>query len=179
MHIHTKIPALIFGGLFLTSLVAISWFDIKYVGPAASKARSILAQASTTERQPPIELARLIAASDGGKEKANVLVRRLLQTEPAQIDDLRTTHRQLIEFGTTVLIGWHLEESEITSARLASSYLGASIVGFERGASAYFNAPLEHLSRDQLAELVALERTPTASPEKIRRIKQLLLERTA
>lgn len=174
-----KLSALTVGSLLSASLIAMAWFDVTYVRPAASKARTFLAQASTTERQPPRRLAHLLAASDGGNEMASALVRRLLQLEPAQVNGLRTTQRQLLELGIMTLIGWHLDESELIAARLASAHLGANVVGFERGATVYFHAPLERLSREQLAELVALERAPTASPEGVRRVKQRLLDRTA
>ena len=179
MHRLARFSAIVVGSLLVTSLVATAWFDVAFVQPAAAKARSLLAQASATERQPPTDLVRLLAASDGGKERGSVLVRRLLYLEPGQVNGLRTTQRQLVELGTTLLIGWHLNERELTSARIASAYLGASVVGFERGAAAYFNTSLELLSRDQLAELVALERAPTSNPETVRRVKQLLLGRTA
>lgn len=149
-----------------------SWFDMTH-GPA------FLAQASTTERQPPPGLAHRLAASDGGQEMPSALVRRLLHLEPSPANGLHTTQRQLVELGITALLGWHLDKSELTAARLASAYLGANIAGFEGGASADFNTPLGSLSGDQLAELVVLERVPVASRERIRRVKKRLLDRSA
>jgi hypothetical protein len=174
-----KLSALVVGSLLVASLAAVAWFDIAFVRPMASKARALLAQASTAEREPPLDLVRLLAASDGGKERRSVLVRRLLYLDPPQVNGLRTTQRQLVELGATALIGWRLNEHEITSTRLVSAYLGAGVVGFEHAAAARFNVPLERLSRDQLAELVALERAPTADAERIKRIKQHLLSRSA
>jgi hypothetical protein len=181
MHRLAKLTTIVASGLLLASVAALAWFDVAFVAPAVSKARALLVQASTTERQPPAHLVHLLAASDRNSERS-ALVRRLLHLEPSQVQDLRTTQRQLAELGTSVLIGWHLSEFELTSARLASSYMGNGIVGFERAAAKYFNTPLAQLTREQLAELVALERAPTTmleNPASLKRVKQLLLDRTA
>lgn len=174
-----KPSVIIIGALLGASFTAAAWLDVAYVLPAVAKARAVLAQASNSERQPSLQLLRLLAASDGENKGVSVVVRRLLPMTPSQVEGLRTPQRQLVELGATLLIGWHLDEHELTSTRLASAYLGTSHLGFEQAAVTYFREPLSTLSREQLAELVALERAPTATPETVKRIKQLLLDRTA
>jgi hypothetical protein len=157
--------------------LACVWFDVQVVAPAASKAHQALTLASQAERQPPPELTSLLRVADG-RAGRSVIVRRLLAMPPSQVAGLRTLQRQVRELGTVALIGWHLDEREIMATRLTTAYMGPDTIGFERAAGAYFHTSLDHLSRDQLAELVARERVPTASAETHQRIQQSLLNRT-
>lgn len=170
--------------LWLFSLAAAALaFDRFTVAPALGKAAAMYARATPSEKNLSPIVRRLAMASIGSDLRLWCLVSRdLLSSPPSQIEEMRTIEMQLTELSVGLLLPVHLTNNEMLALFVSRAGMGEGTRGFSQASAKYLGMPLENVTPEQAARLVAISHAPTAyidSPERLQQATQRLLRKVA
>jgi membrane peptidoglycan carboxypeptidase len=162
----------------LASAVA---FDVLVVLPAVSRVKAAVANSHPDESSPPSSIVEMLDRAYGSRLQ-QLVVRQVVHA--SQIEGLRITNsrRQLTELGLSLLLPLHVSRHEMQAAFLSQAYMGPDVTGFAAASKRYFGSPLQKVSREQAARLVAITHAPSiylASPERLEKRAKLLLSTQA
>ncbi|NRF72450.1 transglycosylase domain-containing protein [Aquincola sp. S2] len=177
MHRHLRFFRALLGTTLVAFLAFTLAFEFTVVQPALSKAASLLAAAAPSERSPPATLMEALDRSQPELRKYQV-ARDLLAQPPSQIEGLRTLSRQSLEHGLGISLKLHLSEQDLSALHLSQAYMGPGVRGYAQASAIHLGVPLESVTREQAAKLVAISLAPAAnlaSPERLARRVELLL----
>jgi hypothetical protein len=121
---------------------------------------AVVAQASATERNPSPALRRLWLTAIGDllpDRVAGILMDRL-DVPPTSGESMRRKGARLL---WSRFVGFHLSVDEQLAVYESNVMITPGVRGFEAGARAMFELPLDQLDEEQLATLVVLTRWPS------------------
>jgi hypothetical protein len=169
--------AIFLGSLLFCSIVGLAAFEVLVVQPALSKIESFIAAAAPSERKPPAVVVEMLRRTYRS-HLTYLVASRALYESPSQVEGAGTLHRQFTELGVGLLLPLHLSGPEIAAAFMSKAYMGPGVFGFAEASDRYMGVPLENLSVEQAAELVAIAHSPSAylgNPQRLERRTQYLL----
>ena len=135
-------------------------YDALVFQPMLPKIRTILADAATEDRTPPVIVRRLIEASySKGSSPATSVTRILLLTvySEKRVSNLRRIFREII---LRSLISIHLNEEEVIGIYSSMSHNGTDY-GLNNFSLREFGKPLSKLSAKEAATVVAMTWAPS------------------
>jgi hypothetical protein len=147
-------------GIALACVVlAVAAYDLVVIGPAASQARAMLAAASPGDRQPPARLHVLLDAARNPRMSVVETAAWQLSwcVSPMNPPSAERTARALL---WPALLRAHLSRDEFYALESTLAYNGVDH-GIERLAMRRFGKPLEALTWDEAAEIVAILQAPS------------------
>jgi hypothetical protein len=164
--------------LIAVPVLAFASYDAAVFWPRMDEIQSIIDAAAPAERQPPLNLRRALAAAprDYDSEVARVLLVEL--KIPSALRSGIGWHATSALWLAGVKL--HLSKDERMSLFLTLSYMGHRTFGFADASVRVAGTPLENVSLEQAARLVAYSHSPSASEaseEQLARHTQFLLSR--
>jgi len=172
--------------LFGVCFTLLGYYYISHLRPSILQTDDILAHLTQAEKDPPKAIYTLVQIDAKGL-LAHRVARELIWQRPLETD---CSHQQKTH-GT--LLGWHgcmflfgqamnlsFNQEELTQLWLRTAPFGYEHLGFEAAAHTRFSRPLAALSTEELAELVALGKSPELfknRPDLLEPFKQRLLTR--
>lgn len=166
---------------FLVALLAgAAAFDVLAVLPAVSRIEAAVVNAKSDESSPPSSVVEMLDRAYGSRLKY-LVVRQVIASQ-SEGQRVGTFRRQLTEWCVSLLLPLHVSHQEMQTAFLSQSYMGPEVTGFSAASERYFGSPLQRLSLEQAAKLVAIAHAPSiylVSPERLERRAKLLLSTQA
>lgn len=145
--------------VILVPMAGLAYYDLTRFQPHADQISRIVADAHPDERSPPGILRRLLEEPRGelSLEASRLLIFRL-NPDAARQGNLVW---QRTSFLWWLLTKAHLSEAEQLTIVCSTTFLGQRAYGFEAGANAFFNRPLDRLTDFELATLAVRARSPS------------------
>jgi hypothetical protein len=148
-------------------------FEFIVVRPALIKTASQLATATPSERNPPATVLEILGRSQPELRKYQV-ARNLL----THVEGFGTIGRHFAVLGLGIFLSLHLSAQELAALHISQAYMGTGVHGFAQASVAHLGVPLESVTIEQAAKLVAISYAPSAyltSPERLARRTEFLL----
>jgi hypothetical protein len=177
MHRLLRIARTLLIALVAAILVLTIAFEFTVVRPALIRTASLLATATPSERNPPVTVLEILGRSQPELRKYQV-ARNLLTHAPLYVEGLGRTRRQSAELGLGLFLSLHLSAHELAALHLSQAYMGTGVHGFAQASLVHLGVPLESVTLEQAAKLVAISYAPSAylaSPERLARRTEFLL----
>jgi len=177
MHLLSRIACWLLAAL----LVGVATFDVLAVLPAVSRVEAAVANAKSGERSPPSPVVQMLDRAYGSRLKY-LVVRQVMHASQGEGQRMGTFRRQLTELGVSLLLPLHVSHQEVQTAFLSQAYMGPGVTGFAAASERYLGSPLQHVSLEQAARLVAITHAPSlylANPERLEQRAKLLLSTQA
>ena len=146
--------------IVLVPLLCFAYYDLTEFQPRRDEIAKVIADAHPDERSPPAMLRRLQLTEYRGDLSWGA-ARLLLYTLDVPDKWLRGSNWHMHGALWWVLVRVHLSEQEQMAIHCSRTFLGRRSYGFEAGARAYFERPLDQLTDAQLATLVVVARWPS------------------
>ena len=167
--------------LLVALLAIVATFDALVVLPAVSKVKAAVANSQPSESSPPSSIVEMLDRAYGSRLK-HLVVRQVVHASQSEGQRIGISRRQLTELGLSLLLPLHVSRQEMQAAFLSQAYMGPEVTGFAAASERYIGSPLQELSREQAARLVAITHAPSiylASPERLEQRAKLLLSTQA
>jgi len=173
-----RISLIVLALFFAAPVIAFFAYDIFYFLPYKDQIKTIIAEASPEDREPPPLVAQLVDISEPAGNDAHLsrIVFHRLKVQHSQSMPSSRVAQQIL---WQQLIRLHFTEKERMALYCSLAYSGGNDPGLSAASIRLFNKPLSKLSAKEAATVVALLRGPSyyeKRPEALLKRRDLLLQ---